>query len=112
MSLNKINVYNILNDSSPISEADGKKLYDEINRYFENNEHVLVDFSNIISLTTAVVNNSISAFVVQEGITNLAKHLKITGLEDTSIKNTINLSLSLAQKKYEATQNELREESD
>ena len=107
MSITRIIVYDVLNDNNPITEDDGKKLYAEIKKEFDSNNKVIVDFSKIISLTTAVVNNSISAFVSDIGIKELSNRLSITGLTDDNVKNTINLSLSLAESIYSAKQNEI-----
>lgn len=107
MSITRIIVYDVLNDNNPITEDDGKKLYAEIKKEFDSNNKVIVDFSKIISLTTAVVNNSISAFVSDIGIKELSNRLSITGITDENVKNTINLSLSLAESIYSSKQNKM-----
>ena len=107
MSIKTILVYDVLNNENPITEEDGKKLYNAIKKEFDSNNKVIVDFSNIFSLTTAVVNNSISAFVSDIGIKELSNRLSITGLTDDNVKNTIILSLSLAESIYSAKQNEI-----
>lgn len=100
MNRAKVEVYNILKDREPMSEDDGKKIYIELEKAFKSNSQVLIDFTGIESLTTAVINNSIAKYVEDEGIDNVAKKIRISGIVDQNLKDIFNFSLSLAQRKY------------
>lgn len=98
-----LNVYDLLNDSEPISEESGLKLYDKINclRNEECSEIIVIDFSQIDGLTTAFVNNSIGKLVREEGILNVKDYLRLGNVKG-ELKHIFNYSLALAQAKYDS----------
>jgi len=107
-----INVYNLLGDKHFVNEQQGDILFNKMNLLFNdlyqdgkfdenNNKKIIIDFENIESMTTAGINNSISRYVEMYGIDDVIKFIAVRNIENDSVKSIINLSLTIAQKKYE-----------
>ena len=107
-----INVYNLLGDKCFVNEQQGDILFNKMNLLFNdlyqdgkfdenNNKKIIIDFENIESMTTAGINNSISRYVEMYGIDDVIKFIAVRNIENDSVKSIINLSLTIAQKKYE-----------
>jgi hypothetical protein len=107
-----INVYNLLGDKYFVNEQQGDILFNKMNLLFNdlyqdgkfdenNNKKIIIDFENIESMTTAGINNSISRYVEMYGIDDVIKFIAVRNIENDSVKSIINLSLTIAQKKYE-----------
>ena len=98
-----IKIYDVVKTKSPMTEEDGKKIYKKIESYKESNsdKKLIINFENIESATTAVINNSIAILVKNEGIEQVASYLRLRNVKNDLIKTVINLSLELAQEKYE-----------
>jgi hypothetical protein len=107
-----INVYNLLGDKCFVNEQQGDILFNKMNLLFNdlyqdgkfdenNNKKIIIDFENIEYMTTAGINNSISRYVEMYGIDDVIKFIAVRNIENDSVKSIINLSLTIAQKKYE-----------
>ena len=106
MNKKKIKIIDVLkNKKNLMTEEDGSFLYSRIKEEIgEGDTEVILDFSQIDTVTTAFINNSISKFVEEDGIDKVSSYLKIANLKDNFMKNLINISLEFAQDKYMSNQ--------
>lgn len=108
----EIKINDVVNDRNPMTEEDGKEIYKKIESYKESksDKKLIIDFENIESVTTAVINNSIAILVENEGIEQVASYLRLRNVKNDLIKAVINLSLELAQTKFNKSKQESHED--
>lgn len=97
--MKKINVMDCIGTPSAITQELGDVLYQEIVRSIENKEVIELDFSDIESMISPFLNNSIGKLYGKYNGDIIAKYVKINNLPKEKIP-TVNMVIQNAKKFY------------
>ena len=81
----ELQVYSIIVNEKAVSTEDGNKVFEQIDRAFEQDNKVSVDFSGIVILISTFLNAAIGQLYSKYKSNYLNKNLSIKGLSNEDI---------------------------
>lgn len=97
--MNTINIQKVINGRSALTQEQGDLVYQQIISYFQNNEPVRLDFSNVERIISPFLNNAIGKLYgcyTSEQIKNLLSLYNFPEEKNA----TLNIVISNAKKYY------------
>lgn len=102
--MNKIVLYDIVQEDNAETTELGDKVYDvikpQIEDYINKNEHFVIDFTKINIITTAFINNAIGKLFYNLESKDLIKNMSFSGISNVQL-NSLKWSITNAIKKSE-----------
>ena len=95
-----VDVAKIIDTPSALTQESGDIIYHEIEKSFDRNETVTLDFCNIESMITPFLNNAIGQLYGKYKSDFIKEHLTLENFPPTK-NSTLNIVISNAKKFYE-----------
>ena len=102
MEKKTINIVDVINDKSAVSQDDGGKVYDILTRSFSNNEKVILDFKNVELVTSSFLNAAIGQLYSKYESTFMNENMTIKNInsdDDELLKLVIKRAKEYFKKK-------------
>lgn len=109
--MKKIIVKDLIKSGSATSPEKAKPLYDILVKSVDNKEKVLVDFSNLTTITTAFLNSSIGKLYSKYSPDTLNEFITLDGKTLTKLQFD-KLKLVMQNAKSKLSENDIQEEID
>ena len=78
----KINIYNEVGGSAAVSDTDGQKVFEKINKALKAGNSVLLDFVNIDMVISAFLNTAVGQLYKENySVEFLRSHVKTTNMK-------------------------------
>ena len=94
-----LDVAQILKNPSALTQEQGDLIYNQIIKLFDNGDNVVLDFSDVESMISPFLNNSIGQLYGKYTSDFLTKHLELKSFP-ASKNSTLNIVISNAKKFY------------
>ena len=95
-----VDVAKVIDTPSALTQEAGDTIYHVLEKSFDQNEIVTLDFSNIESMITPFLNNAIGQLYGKYRSDFIREHLKLKDFPPTK-NSTLNVVISNAKKFYE-----------
>lgn len=81
-----IHLKEVLSKESASDDADGSKVYEELERKLQSDYNVTLDFTGISLVTTAFLNTAVGKLFLERDASSVSKHLKFSNVKTNEIE--------------------------